>query len=149
MIDSGAGLGARGGERPEAQEIFQQLRYATQAVEIDALPRPHGSARAREPVSQCRGAQVLRVQHLHEPQGLQALGTDELLAPRLHPGNDQSGFAEREDLAHRVVAAHSHDVIRVARSEEHTSELQSLAYLVCRLLLEKKKKEHSTMINTM
>src|SRR2546425_7797599 len=26
-----------------------------------------------------------------------------------------------------------------ARSEEHTSELQSLAYLVCRLLLEKKK----------
>src|SRR3989441_8472227 len=27
------------------------------------------------------------------------------------------------------------------RSEEHTSELQSLAYLVCRLLLEKKKKE--------
>src|SRR2546425_7444163 len=29
----------------------------------------------------------------------------------------------------------------VARSEEHTSELQSLAYLVCRLLLEKKKKD--------
>src|SRR2546425_8301941 len=28
----------------------------------------------------------------------------------------------------------------VHRSEEHTSELQSLAYLVCRLLLEKKKK---------
>src|SRR2546425_9506660 len=28
----------------------------------------------------------------------------------------------------------------VRRSEEHTSELQSLAYLVCRLLLEKKKK---------
>src|SRR2546425_7163588 len=28
----------------------------------------------------------------------------------------------------------------VLRSEEHTSELQSLAYLVCRLLLEKKKK---------
>src|SRR5205823_13894509 len=30
--------------------------------------------------------------------------------------------------------------IRIPRSEEHTSELQSLAYLVCRLLLEKKKK---------
>src|SRR2546425_1703917 len=28
---------------------------------------------------------------------------------------------------------------RYLRSEEHTSELQSLAYLVCRLLLEKKK----------
>src|SRR2546425_3164187 len=30
---------------------------------------------------------------------------------------------------------------RRKRSEEHTSELQSLAYLVCRLLLEKKKKK--------
>src|SRR2546425_2528323 len=30
------------------------------------------------------------------------------------------------------------------RSEEHTSELQSLAYLVCRLLLEKKKKRITT-----
>src|SRR5687767_15464491 len=29
-----------------------------------------------------------------------------------------------------------------SRSEEHTSELQSLAYLVCRLLLEKKKYPH-------
>src|SRR2546423_9695568 len=32
------------------------------------------------------------------------------------------------------------------RSEEHTSELQSLAYLVCRLLLEKKKKNDSSRI---
>src|SRR2546425_1610572 len=30
--------------------------------------------------------------------------------------------------------------VGIARSEEHTSELQSLAYLVCRLLLEKKKR---------
>src|SRR2546425_5223655 len=30
--------------------------------------------------------------------------------------------------------------VTLKRSEEHTSELQSLAYLVCRLLLEKKKK---------
>src|SRR3712207_8812578 len=40
---------------------------------------------------------------------------------------------------------HSHDFLTVAyferdgRSEEHTSELQSRQYLVCRLLLEKKK----------
>src|SRR2546425_7408430 len=33
---------------------------------------------------------------------------------------------------------------RGGRSEEHTSELQSLAYLVCRLLLEKKKKIYQT-----
>src|SRR2546425_1211027 len=34
------------------------------------------------------------------------------------------------------------------RSEEHTSELQSLAYLVCRLLLEKKKRRHRTSVST-
>src|SRR5687767_15611946 len=34
------------------------------------------------------------------------------------------------------------------RSEEHTSELQSLAYLVCRLLLEKKKKKNKTNKHT-
>src|SRR3712207_7802537 len=32
----------------------------------------------------------------------------------------------------------------LARSEEHTSELQSRQYLVCRLLLEKKKKQKSS-----
>src|SRR3712207_7431134 len=32
------------------------------------------------------------------------------------------------------------------RSEEHTSELQSRQYLVCRLLLEKKKKQHRAHI---
>src|SRR3989441_3667063 len=31
-------------------------------------------------------------------------------------------------------------LLSLTRSEEHTSELQSLAYLVCRLLLEKKKR---------
>src|SRR2546425_2316931 len=39
-----------------------------------------------------------------------------------------------EILKYTVVEAN-----RDLRSEEHTSELQSLAYLVCRLLLEKKK----------
>src|SRR5947208_10818767 len=38
----------------------------------------------------------------------------------------------------QVIAAERPD----ARSEEHTSELQSPDHLVCRLLLEKKKKKH-------
>src|SRR2546425_8959580 len=45
----------------------------------------------------------------------------------------------------------THDVEAVAlpdRSEEHTSELQSLAYLVCRLLLEKKKNTWSDKTRT-
>src|SRR3989441_5561741 len=42
----------------------------------------------------------------------------------------------------RLAAAHLPiDGVTALRSEEHTSELQSLAYLVCRLLLEKKKKK--------
>src|SRR2546425_6501052 len=38
----------------------------------------------------------------------------------------------------------AHTTVGEKRSEEHTSELQSLAYLVCRLLLEKKKKKRSS-----
>src|SRR3989441_2249190 len=48
------------------------------------------------------------------------------------PHHDESGAV---DLPH-LIAARAR-----GRSEEHTSELQSLAYLVCRLLLEKKKKK--------
>src|SRR5205809_1937530 len=36
--------------------------------------------------------------------------------------------------------------VKLVRSEEHTSELQSRLHLVCRLLLEKKKKEKTTQI---
>src|SRR2546425_7761588 len=53
----------------------------------------------------------------------------------------------------RVATVVPHDPLRharrarrvedVERSEEHTSELQSLAYLVCRLLLEKKKNNNT------
>src|SRR2546425_3514238 len=57
----------------------------------------------------------------------------------------------RDELQQLAVAPHEEvrrqlqgrDVAALKRSEEHTSELQSLAYLVCRLLLEKKKKTHN------
>src|SRR2546425_3425348 len=54
-----------------------------------------------------------------------------------------------EAMAH-LTCANSADQTRhilnwMERSEEHTSELQSLAYLVCRLLLEKKKKNNITL----
>src|SRR3989442_1843160 len=41
------------------------------------------------------------------------------------------------------------DPFRKRRSEEHTSELQSRPHLVCRLLLEKKKKKHRRETNCM
>src|SRR5687767_15764483 len=43
--------------------------------------------------------------------------------------------------------SHRNEPQRRARSEEHTSELQSLAYLVCRLLLEKKKNTNNNTNN--
>src|SRR3712207_8011721 len=52
---------------------------------------------------------------------------------------DRQGLAVRR--AAQVVVGH---VVLEGRSEEHTSELQSRQYLVCRLLLEKKKKSSST-----
>src|SRR5947199_2973291 len=36
----------------------------------------------------------------------------------------------------------THEMLNPKRSEEHTSELQSLRHLVCRLVLEKKKQTH-------
>src|SRR2546425_3511570 len=56
-----------------------------------------------------------------------------------------AGYTEREklEIAKRyLVPRQVHE-----RSEEHTSELQSLAYLVCRLLLEKKKTIETADIN--
>src|SRR5438445_3288940 len=55
---------------------------------------------------------------------------------------------ERDVLARVVAAADGDDdvllaVRHVRRSEEHTSELQSRQYLVCRLLLEKKNRSTS------
>src|SRR2546425_5086299 len=55
-----------------------------------------------------------------------------------------AGFQIARNVAHELrpeVPAHHVAAEREGRSEEHTSELQSLAYLVCRLLLEKKKKQ--------
>src|SRR2546429_1691855 len=46
----------------------------------------------------------------------------------------------------RAQAGRPPNVARSQRSEEHTSELQSRLHLVCRLLLEKKKKKHITKI---
>src|SRR2546422_7501755 len=47
----------------------------------------------------------------------------------------------QNDEERMIVHPWSGQVIRSSRSEEHTSELQSRLHLVCRLLLEKKKKK--------
>src|SRR5438477_2410134 len=47
-----------------------------------------------------------------------------------------------------LFAQRAHGSAARARSEEHTSELQSHVNLVCRLLLEKKKKKHKKQLIT-
>src|SRR3712207_8056876 len=62
---------------------------------------------------------------------------------RLHLLHWRGGRFDRERRRHLLHhEAHELSVgvrLEVVRSEEHTSELQSRQYLVCRLLLEKKK----------
>src|SRR2546425_12776016 len=60
---------------------------------------------------------------------------------RARPQAARRGRRGTEHRRHGRLLPGEHRHRRAARSEEHTSELQSLAYLVCRLLLEKKKKE--------
>src|SRR2546425_7356740 len=52
--------------------------------------------------------------------------------------DDQSGPIQSSEISARRSHCIPVGARTKARSEEHTSELQSLAYLVCRLLLEKK-----------
>src|SRR5229473_6764598 len=63
---------------------------------------------------------------------------------RRHPGHPARVPAE-PGCAERAHTCTGRPLDR--RSEEHTSELQSLAYLVCRLLLEKKKKNKIKIIH--
>src|SRR5437870_11365082 len=67
--------------------------------------------------------------------------------PEFGRGDGVDGLIELKGLLGRqvpeqllLVAEHERDAPLERRSEEHTSELQSRGHLVCRLLLEKKKK---------
>src|SRR2546430_11759199 len=67
---------------------------------------------------------------------------------RGYPGRGCSDVADLEGIyagSARCAPARLHRRRRRGRSEEHTSELQSQSNLVCRLLLEKKKKQDSTV----
>src|SRR5437763_13057447 len=57
-----------------------------------------------------------------------------------HVNQHQNFLFRRIDKDVAALVIHSLVVKHQRRSEEHTSELQSPMYLVCRLLLEKKKK---------
>src|SRR3712207_7873694 len=59
-----------------------------------------------------------------------------------HGPQDEAGATGQQ----RAADDDRRDRVQLQRSEEHTSELQSRQYLVCRLLLEKKKKKTHVII---
>src|SRR3712207_7204060 len=75
--------------------------------------------------------------------GLAVAGRAALGLPRAHALLQQHGLSDERHAGaadeHQVRRApEGHVLAEEPRSEEHTSELQSRQYLVCRLLLEKK-----------
>src|SRR2546427_5932340 len=65
-------------------------------------------------------------------------------APRVGGITPFLQIAAQAELAHLSLAPHF--AMELHRSEEHTSELQSQSNLVCRLLLEKKKKKYKKSV---
>src|SRR3712207_7378919 len=65
-----------------------------------------------------------------------SLGVEEAVGIEVRSSGDAAGAP--------LAARYGASVLPLIRSEEHTSELQSRQYLVCRLLLEKNKKKSTT-----
>src|SRR5205814_7563946 len=83
-----------------------------------------------------RDALVERIAGLEKVRAVVEAGDE--LEP-LRRGRPAVPLARRGRAAVNVVAGGQEELVSAdARSEEHTSELQSLRHLVCRLLLEKK-----------
>src|SRR3989441_6934536 len=99
---------------------------------------------ARPAIVQPRSSSaVMLLRNLPSGQGIEVfmvrrvIQSDFMPDVYVFPGGSVSADDRAAELAQDVCMP------AMPRSEEHTSELQSLAYLVCRLLLEKKKQQHT------
>src|SRR5436305_11184772 len=63
-----------------------------------------------------------------------------LFRSRCRPGSHHWSWSSSHDAADHWLTTSASSLVSQWRSEEHTSELQSRPHLVCRLLLEKKKR---------
>src|SRR3712207_8116730 len=69
------------------------------------------------------------------------------LAEKHVKGDITGGVLDKKEdkITGERIEEEAEETLEIRRSEEHTSELQSRQYLVCRLLLEKKKKTKKTI----
>src|SRR2546425_6047472 len=101
-----------------AQSVPQLINYQGQLLDASGTPMPTGDYSIE--------VRLFPVES----------GGGGIWGPQIFSGQSGIGFGPKVS----VVNGRFNLVLGPQRSEEHTSELQSLAYLVCRLLLEKKKK---------
>src|SRR2546426_9136729 len=93
------------------------------------------------------GRQIRCVPRLSQPHGAERRAAHDALRPlRMRVPRRVGGVVHRGGVSggNAVPRISSLGTVEGARSEEHTSELQSPCNLVCRLLLEKKKKRRYT-----
>src|SRR2546425_2990105 len=129
------------GDQDRAKDHWAVVLEAREGVVQDREHRRAGH-RARD---RSEAAEDDHRHEVHRQEHVEGVGREEAD----DEGEEPAGYAriERRDREReRLVPRHVDPArLRRDRSEEHTSELQSLAYLVCRLLLEKKKKKNRQM----
>jgi hypothetical protein len=93
------------------KELLQSIDHTGESIEIKGHSIQPRRRFAREPFGDALRAQRIGAEDIDEPEIAQPLGADRLFATRRDPRNNQGRFAEREDLADAVVAAHRNDPI--------------------------------------
>src|SRR5258706_10252880 len=130
------------------RQVFERIRIEHAGIEVhrrEALARVGVLAQrigvvAREtPERIGQGSPAVREHEFHSRKFEEVPGEEQ-------PRHRDRGVGEPADRVHQIVVRKPRLAAQEHRSEEHTSELQSLTNLVCRLLLEKKKKKIKTTL---
>src|SRR3989449_8331208 len=145
--------GGYGGERDVAQDDHHGHREERAASSGEARAEARGCAHGGEQYLLAPAATVAMISaRVLGDEDVDAGGDDDQGDDHAErPGVDARCDGGAEIAEDQGAGAHRHGdapvdaaaaLVEPGRSEEHTSELQSRLHLVCRLLLEKKKKKH-------
>src|SRR5882762_9180318 len=137
--------------------VFMSTAPSLQAAEYTLLATPQTVewgyySSAAKPALTVHSGDTVRIQSLSTCGSRKEMMSHGIKAQDIPPYTDPIDKEEPKDTGGghiltgpvAIFEAEPGDVLEVQRSEEHTSELQSHLNLVCRLLLEKKKKKKIT-----